>query len=141
MRMKIAFAALLLGGCAATPEAAPSGGSATLRLGETARIAGAAVRALRIEEDSRCPSNVQCIQAGTVRLAVALRDPDSAPARALVLRLDEPAETAGLWLLLAAVCPAPRAPGAIEPARYRFTLSAARGAPPPPLDHICPPAP
>jgi hypothetical protein len=131
-----AFAALCLSlaGCASGAVAEPPAGTTTLRLGETTRIAGLAIRALRVEEDSRCPASVQCIQAGTVRLAVALGG------REAVLRLDRPLEIErGRWLLLAAVCPAPRLPGPIAPAAYRFTLSAAKGAPPPPLDYACPP--
>ena len=142
MRASLAALALLapaLAGCAAGAAAGTADGVATLRLGEAARIGGRAVRALRVEEDSRCPADVQCIQAGTVRLAVAVGT--GGGARHLVLRLDEPVELErGRWLSLAAVCPAPRAPGRIESDAYRFTLSAAAGAPPPPLDHGCPPA-
>jgi hypothetical protein len=59
MKTFYAFAALLAlpalspAACATAPETEPSAGSATLRLGESAPIAGLAVRALRIEEDSR----------------------------------------------------------------------------------------
>lgn len=134
-----ALLALSLTGCAAGAGARPAEGSATLRLGESARVGGLAVRAFRVEEDSRCPASVHCVQAGTVRLAVAL---GTGGGRHLVLRLDEPLEVErGRWLSLLAVCPAPRAPGAIRPADYRFILATAHGAPPAPLDHACPPAP
>jgi len=141
MRLAVlASLALSLAGCAAGPGAEPADGRASLRLGEEARIGGLAVRALRVEEDSRCPANVQCVQAGTVRLAAALRT--GAGERRVVLSLDEPIEVGrGRWLSLSAVCPAPLAPGPVAPGAYRFTLSAAEGAPPPPLDHACPRAP
>ncbi|HYJ30983.1 MAG TPA: hypothetical protein VEW25_11650 [Allosphingosinicella sp.] len=135
----VALPALSLAGCATASGPEPSAASATLRLGETARIGGLAVRALRVEEDSRCPSNVQCIQAGTVRLAVAL-GAARAGGRETVLRLDEPVEVEPRrWLRLAAVCPYPRAPGPTAPSAYRFLLAAATGGPPPPPDFACPP--
>ena len=135
-RAALAALFLSLAGCASGAVAEPSAGMATLRLGESARLAGFAVRALRVEEDSRCPASVQCIHAGTVRLAIALG------AREAVLRLDEPLEVGrGRWLALLAVCPAPPVPGPIAPAAYRFTLAAAEGASPPPLDFACPPSP
>jgi hypothetical protein len=82
---------------------------------------------------------VQCIQAGTVRLTVAL-GAGGAGDRETVLRLGEPTEVEpGRWLRLAAVCPYPRAPGPIAPSAYRLILSAASAAPPPPLDFDCSP--
>ena len=142
--------ALALAGCAAARQPLPpepqgphprATGRATLRLGETALIDGVVLRAIRIEEDSRCPVNVQCVQAGTVRLRVALGT-GGAP-REAVLQLDQPfALGDGRWLRLAAVCPVPRAPGPIAPGSYRFLVSAAAGAPPPPpLDFACPAPP
>src|SRR5687768_3853772 len=67
--------ALVTAGCApATPP--PQGplrdGTVTVGLGGHARFAGLDVEPVRIEEDSRCPTGVQCIQAGTVRLLVRI---------------------------------------------------------------------
>lgn len=134
-------AALALAGCAAaTHSSGPSAGSATLRLGERALIAGVSIRAVRVEEDSRCPLSVQCVQAGTVRLAVAIGG--GAQPRPAVLALDRPEEVEpGRWLRLAAVCPPRRSPGAIGARAYRFVITGSAGAPPPPLDHSCPPPP
>ena len=112
-------------------------GRATLRLGEEARIAGIRVRAARLVEDSRCPANVQCVHAGTVRLTVVLSD--GGDAREVVLRADEPQRLgAERWIELSAVCPVPRAPGPIASGDYRFIVSVAEGGPPPPLDFACP---
>jgi hypothetical protein len=129
----------LAAGCAAGADkgpAAPVGpetGLATVALDQRGEIGGVAVTPLRIEEDSRCPSGVQCIQAGTVRVAVRIEQ--GGGQREAVLTLAEPLRLAdGRELTLAAVCPYPRHPGRIGAASYRFTFafdrdgtSAARG--------------
>lgn len=43
-------------------------GEATIAIGETASFPDVRITALSIDEDSRCPLDVQCIQAGTVRV-------------------------------------------------------------------------
>ena len=50
-----------------TPSILPYG-DATLQLHQLANFKDLSIRLLSIEEDSRCPSDVQCIQAGTVRV-------------------------------------------------------------------------
>ena len=136
-------AALISTGCARAPAgtgpAAPPAESATLRLGEEARLGGLEVRALSIVEDSRCPSSVQCVQAGTVRLAIRLRD--GAITREAVLRPGVPEPVGrgrGLWLI--AACPYPERPAAIRPGDYRFRIAATAGISVTPPAHSCGPA-
>jgi hypothetical protein len=145
MRPFALLAALALAGCAAaTPQPQPQpqvepgrwADSATLALGSSARLGPLTVRALRLEEDSRCPESVQCVHAGTVRLRVAIGG------REAVLRLHEAHDLAsGRWIELVAACPEPRVPGPIPPAAYRFRLLAANGPVAPPSPGPCPPAP
>ena len=45
-------------------------GQVTIAVGEVVRFDGLQIRVLEVVEDSRCPSDVQCIQAGTVRVRV-----------------------------------------------------------------------
>ena len=127
MRLKLSSALLALAavGCAATPSP-PAGplhdGVATARIGGHARFVGLDVSPVRIEEDSRCPTGVQCVQAGTVRLLA--RIDDRRGGRDTVLTLGEPvALEAGGWLALAAVCPYPRHPDRIARGDYRFTFA------------------
>ena len=131
--------AAALGGCATPPPGGESplrDGTVTVALGKHARFVGLDVVPLRIEEDSRCPTGVQCIQAGTVRLAVRIGDGRARSER--ILTLDKPAELAGRgWLSLAAVCPYPQQPGRIARSSYRFTFTYARHAAPTPLDFDC----
>jgi|GEM_PF-1431404 len=60
-----------------TPEPLASDhgfGTATVRLNEVASFPnGLSIRVASILEDSRCPTNAECIQAGTVRLSVRIR--------------------------------------------------------------------
>jgi hypothetical protein len=137
MSLRSALAAFLLIGCAATPDGGADRGTATLRLGGEARLAGAHVRLLRVVEDSRCPAGVQCIHAGTVRIALALRD--GGAARETVLGLDDPREAGGgLWLGLVAVCPPQRPPGAAPSRDDRYVIAYSRGSPLPAIDFACP---
>jgi hypothetical protein len=126
----LAAASLALAACASAPAeggsaaAAPAAGASLVRLGEDVRLGGLGVRALRLVEDSRCPAGVQCIQAGTVRLAVRITERGSA--RELVLQLGEPQPLGdGRVLSLASVCPPTTSPGVKLPeASYRFYLAA-----------------
>jgi hypothetical protein len=121
--------ALPLSACASATLPSESGagaaeGAAFVRIGEEARLGSLSVRALRLVEDSRCPAGVQCIQAGTVRLAVRIRERGSEREAVLRLRAPEPLSGGGT-LSLASVCPPPAPPGAPPvQASYRFYLTA-----------------
>jgi hypothetical protein len=128
--MRLAFvlpaAACALAGCvaAAPPAAGPSASQVfTIPLGARLRSNGLGIVPRRIEEDSRCPASVRCIQAGTVRLAVDLSGPGAAPAALLTLGTPQRVRD-GTWLTLARVCPARTMPEPIPAERYRVTIVA-----------------
>jgi hypothetical protein len=128
---RLAFLVLMaaLGGCAAgagPPPSAASTAAATMALGERARIGDIVVTPLRIEEDSRCPTGVQCIQAGTVRVAVRIAE--AGAAREAVASLGRSLSLAAGRLTLCAVTPYPAHPGRIRPDAYRFSFALDRGA-------------
>jgi hypothetical protein len=131
--------ALAVAGCAATPPPSRGplrDGTVSVGLGGHARFVGLDVAPLRVEEDSRCPTGVQCIQAGTVRLLVRIADRRGR--RDATLTLGKPiALEAGGWLGLAAVCPYPRHPERIARNSYRFTLAFRVQPPPNPLELPC----
>jgi hypothetical protein len=139
MKLSFPFAALIaLAGCATPPAAGatPRDGTVTVALGRHARFFGLDVVPQRIEEDSRCPIGVQCIQAGTVRLLV--RAENGSGTSQPVLTLGKPAALAGGgWLALAAVCPYPRHPDRIAEASYLFTLAFRVQQPPDRLEIPC----
>jgi hypothetical protein len=110
-------------------------GAASAALGGHARFGGLDVVPLRVEEDSRCPARVQCIQAGTVRLTVRI---DARGARSeRVLTLDRSIELAGGVLTLKNACPYPAHPGAIPKASYLFTFTFSLPGRAPPLVPDC----
>jgi len=111
-------------------------GTASSALGGHARFGGLDVVPLRVEEDSRCPANVQCIQAGTVRLAVRITARGTRSES--VLTLGRPAPLAGGLLTLATVCPYPVHPGAIARGSYLFTFTFSLPGRPPPITPSCP---
>jgi hypothetical protein len=128
--MRFAFAlpaaACALAGCvsAGPPAAAPSSVQVfTVPLGARLTSNGLGIVPRRIEEDSRCPASVRCIQAGTVRLAVELSGPGAAPGAVLTLRTPLRVRDR-TWLTLARACPDRAVPGPIPAERYRVTLVA-----------------
>lgn len=79
------------------------------------------VTPLGIEEDSRCPVDVQCIQAGTVRLSVKIDR--AGEVGTSVLTLNSPIHVKDEdWLELAAVCPITKSTVSIPSTAYRFLI-------------------
>ncbi|MEO7240977.1 MAG: hypothetical protein ABIW16_06210 [Sphingomicrobium sp.] len=113
------LAALALAACATVPLATAS---PTAAFGQVAAVDGVRVRPLAVIEDSRCPSAVQCVWAGRVRLLaqVSLDRRDAAMQRDLIL--GEPVAVFGGTLTLIAVEPPKLAPGTTDPRAYRFTF-------------------
>jgi hypothetical protein len=123
------IALALLAGCAA-PAAAPEGsaggaaaapGLVEARLGQTARLGDVGVRPIAVVEDSRCPSDVECIWAGRLRLRAAVSgvgETELVLGQALAL-------PGGGTLTLVAAAPAPRQrppPGAEAGPATRFAF-------------------
>ncbi len=115
--------------CDGEPAGPKPGESFTLAVGETATLEAVrtAVRFLVVSEDSRCPSQAQCVWAGdgavVLEIAPAGGDaaehtlhtnPESGPG-AMVL--------AGYELTLLGLDPYPETPGDIASDKYRATLA------------------
>jgi hypothetical protein len=75
---------------------------------------------LEVVEDSRCPTDVQCIQAGTVRLKATLSG--DLGAYTATLELNKPLINEEVSITLKSVTPAPLSTHKITPGEYRFTL-------------------
>jgi hypothetical protein len=127
-----AIALLALAGCA--HDAAPPGAefhSVTLALEERGKLDYFRLTPLRVLEDSRCPAGTQCIQAGTVRLALRIEDSSR---RQQDLTLAEPFRIRpDAWLILCTVTPARPSRSEIAPGNYRFRFALAKVGPLPPL--------
>lgn len=122
-RFALLLGPLLLAACTTSPPAPPS---PTAALGQVATLDGIRVRPLKLLEDSRCPTNVQCAWAGRLRLLAELYGPDAAIQRELTLGKPVAVSTGRLSLIAAQ--PEPLAGAATDPAAYRFTFRFEPGA-------------
>lgn len=97
-------------------------GRATIGIGERADIDGIGIEVVEVLEDSRCPADVQCIQAGTVRLAAIVYTDmgDGSAEQDFTLLQIITTETHEVELV--EVAPAPRAGEAIASSTYQFTF-------------------
>ena len=116
MKRLLPLLGLFLAACA---TAAPPSASPTARLGQYAFIDGLRIRPIRVVEDSRCPSNVQCVWAG--RLVVETEISGRALHR-LELGKPEAVAVAGGTITLIAAEPAKLAGAEIPRGTYRFTF-------------------
>lgn len=97
-------------------------GDATLGIDETGTFSGISITPKAVIEDSRCPSKVQCIQAGTVRIRVASSISTGASLESTLKLGDAPTTIGGFSVALTAVSPYPQNPGSIAASAYRFTF-------------------
>lgn len=84
-----------------------------------------------VVEDSRCPVDVTCIQAGTVKVNAlvssdATSSTASSTAQAQLFELNAPVSFAGLEITLASVTPARTSGSSISPNDYTFIFDVAR---------------
>lgn len=115
----LALTPLLLAGCAGRHEAyCRYQGPA--RIGQTVYLRGPSLRPEQLLEDSRCPIDVKCVQAGTVRVRVTLIGEDAN--ERLDMTLGRPINAAGGRLTLLSVQPQRRTTQSPAPEDYRLTF-------------------
>jgi hypothetical protein len=90
----------------------------TLTIGDSQTIHGTSILLRELTEDSRCPVDVQCIQAGTVRVRASVNSGAD-----VTLTLGQPHTVGGAVITLTAVTPEKNSQLSIIPTQYRFTLS------------------
>ena len=116
------FIVLFLVSCASTrPVEGP------VRLGQMASVNGPLVRADRVIEDSRCPSDVQCVQAG--RLVVQVTVLGGGWSKRLNLEVGLPVNVADGSLTLVEASPHRRTTGqrdTLQPYRFTFNFQGGR---------------
>lgn len=95
-----------------------------LTLGELGSFETISIRPLSIEEDSRCPADVTCIQAGTVRLKIEVVS--STGTSSSIVKLGEEFLTEGMKIILTSVTPAKNSKITIGEADYRFNFSVSK---------------
>lgn len=92
-----------------------------LRLGQEGSVLGLSVTPLTLEEDSRCPLDAQCIQAGTVRASTRLLS--GLGESTITFTLGVPATTETEEITLVRVRPEPFSDATIEKESYVFEFS------------------
>jgi hypothetical protein len=119
----IPLAALALSGCVTLDP--DNDGISRARFGETAKIGDVRISPLKLEEDSRCPKDVQCVWAGQVRIAAVVTW--QARVQRIELTQGKPVAVADGTLTLIEVTPDTRSNVAINPRDYRFGFRFTRG--------------
>ena len=92
-----------------------------LRLGELGSFETITIRPLSIEEDSRCPADVTCIQAGTVRLKIQVVS--STATSTSIVKLGQAFTTEGMRITLTNVTPSKNSKITIKETDYRFNFN------------------
>ncbi len=92
-----------------------------LRLGESGNFDTISIIPLSIEEDSRCPSDVNCIQAGTVRLKIQVVS--SIGTSTNTVELNQVLTTAGMNITLTEVSPLKNSKIITTKNEYRFIFT------------------
>lgn len=99
-------------------------GAVTIRLGEQIVFEDLSVRVISLEEDSRCPTGVECIQAGTVRVKVEIVSGlgTSTP----IIGLGKSITTEAEVITFTATTPYPARDVSIAPNEYQFIFTVAK---------------
>lgn len=106
--------------CPATSTTTAQASTDALAIGEQATINGTLISVLGLTEDSRCPVDVQCIQAGTVRVRAAL----NAYNRDFTFTLGVPQSVDGASITLSSVLPAQKhSTLTVAASDYRFVFT------------------
>ena len=93
-----------------------------ISIGQSATIYGTTIGVLELVEDSRCPVDVQCIQAGTVRVRTSIDSYN----RDFTFTLLQPQVVGKVTITLASVIPAQKhSTQIIGPSDYRFIFTVA----------------
>lgn len=112
---------------AACPPVNPKEEATTAGINQTIIIQGIYLTLLEILEDSRCPIDVTCVWAGTVKLRVKLENGSNT--QEVSLTLGSPITFAGKRVELTSVLPAKNSKQTIKPEDYRFDFSVKPGIP------------
>jgi hypothetical protein len=92
----------------------------TLAIGANATINSTTIGVLDLVEDSRCPVDVQCIQAGTVRVRASI----DSYSLAFTFTLGQPQVLENTTITLVSVIPEQKyAKQTVKPSDYRFTFT------------------
>ena len=119
-RFALALLPLALAACVTPISESTTTGTPTAGFGQTANVGPLRVKPVKLIEDSRCPSDVQCVWAG--RITVQAEIDGGAGAEVAPLTLGSPLDLGGFSVMLVSAEPGKLAGKQIERANYRFTF-------------------
>lgn len=102
------------------PSDSNSTGTTEAKLNQSVNAFGVGVTPLAVLEDSRCPTDVVCIQAGTVR--ANMRISDEIETMEKIMALGESVSFGNIDIVFDRVAPAPVSTREIEQSDYRFSF-------------------
>jgi hypothetical protein len=109
-------------GATSTEEA--SSGTLKAHLGQKATLGGESITPLEVLEDSRCPQDVQCIQAGTVRIKVLIESGLGTSEQ--TLSLNQTMTTESSAISFTSVAPDKKSTESISSSSYVFTFTVSK---------------
>ena len=105
---------------AACPSETSGSTGNALAIGASATINGTTIGVLELIEDSRCPADVQCIQAGTVRVRASIDTYD----KPFTFSLGKSQVVGDATITLVSVLPAQKfSTQTVQSSEYRFTFT------------------
>jgi len=112
--------------CEFTACPSPSATSTILRtaLGQKVEGLNVTLTPLEVTEDSRCPADVQCVWAGTVKVRTKIES--GLGESIMIFEPGKPITTEAESITLKEVTPAPRSGQPIPPSSYRFVFDVAK---------------
>lgn len=129
--VRVLLVSLAMLGCVSNPPALPSGpvnARVVLAPGEAADVPGAAigVRFESVINDSRCPGDATCIQAGSATIRISVLPSGGGLVSYDVTTSNAPARHADLTITLENLAPYPFVSRPTAPSDYRATLRITR---------------
>lgn len=121
---KLILITLVLVGCKSVPTIPELPATVTIKFGQDIHLLDpdVIIRFAEVVQDSRCPVDVTCVQAGSATLRFSIIEPDL-DLFTVIIETDGPPQTSqGLTFRLISVDPEPRAGQFLDPKNYSATV-------------------
>lgn len=115
---------LILSGCSSLPTISSLPATYTFKFGKDVHLAAPdmVIRFAEVIQDSRCPVDVQCVQAGSATLRFSLVEPNGLLFTVILETGRDPYTIEGLTFRLISVDPQPHSGQFLDPANYTATV-------------------
>ena len=115
---------LVIAGCSSLPTINTLPATFTFKFGKDVHLVDpdVIIRFAEVIQDSRCPVDVQCVQAGSALLRFSLVEPDKDLFTVILETGGQPYSIEGLTFRLISVDPQPHTGQFLDPAHYTATV-------------------